>query len=810
MAAAPDDDFPPLVAQEAVAPSELPNPKPAWGAPRAVSLRESLRESAEADQGGSGSSAVFSHGANVVSSGADVASGGKPASGSSADAAPRGQIPSASGAAASGAVQCLVVDANVLISGTTSLQKFASEAEIVTVREVLAEVRDRTARQQLSVLPFDIKCREPSEEAIKEGTLRRIRGFNQVLRFARATGDVGTLSAVDSKLLALAVTEEIRSHGRANLRAAPARPVFQKRTNVAMRQALPGWGAENVANPDEWAGIDAVADDGGRGKGKGVGGSRILGVRVLGEGDENAEGEEKGEEGGEGKAGEEAGAGEAETGGNGGAESVEAGLQQMNLGGNGEAGEGGEDGARKGGAGGEAEQAGEMPGWGTVGGGRGREGGRGRGGRRWAPREIKPVVAEERFEGKLVVAGVDASKRGESADVAGGHAGSARRAAGEEGEGEEEAGEEEEEGEWEAARGKSGRRRWKRRAWKRAAMEELARIAQEQAQRAAALAGGPPAMGVDGGGEEGKGGEEERKDGEEGGNVGDEEKQSGGAGDTDVGGEDKEEQGKGGEVNEGEGEGQEEEGSGEEEGEEEEGEEEEGEEEEGEEGGEEGEDDGEGEGSLDGSSEAASTSSSSLSTSAVALMTSDYAMQNVALQMGLRLLSAQSGMRIAQVHRWVQRCSACSAVTPDMTRVFCPDCGNGTTLNKVTVTVGVDGVVHAGVRKRHNIRGSKFSLPVPKGGRTGAAKDPVLREDQLLPKNGRRRFTKKKGKPTDVLAPDFVTFFDEVGEGKAGGGGAVNSRAVVATIAAGGDTRRMAVALGLKVNPNRVKRGGKK
>ncbi|CAI5513306.1 unnamed protein product [Closterium sp. Naga37s-1] len=802
MAAAPDDDFPPLVAQEAVAPSELPNPKPAWGAPRAVSLRESLCESAEADQGGSGISAAFSHGANAVTSGADVASGGKPASGSSADAAARSQIPSASGAAASGAVQVLVVDANVLISGGSgaSLQKFASEAEIVTVREVLAEVRDRTARQQLSVLPFDIKCREPSEEAIKEGTLRRIR----VLRFARATGDVGTLSAVDSKLLALAVTEEIRSHGRANLRAAPARPVFQKRTNVAMRQALPGWGAENVANPDEWSGIDAVADDGGRGKGKGVGGSRILGVRVLGEGDENAEGEEKGEEAGEGKAGEETGGLEAETGGNGGAESVEAGLQQMNLGGNGGAGEGGEDGARKGGAGGEAEQAGEMPGWGTVGGGRGRGGCRGRGGRRWAPREIKPLVAEERFEGKLVVAGVDASKRGEPANVAGGHADSAGRTAGEEGEGEEGAGEEDD-GEWEAARGKSGRRRWKRRAGKRAAMEELARIAQEQAQRAAALAGGPPAMGGDGGGEEGKGGEEERKDGAEGGNVGDEEKQSGGAGDADVGGEDKEEQGKGGEANEGEGEGQEEEGSGEEEGEEEEGEEEEGEE-----GGEEGEDDGEGEGSSDGSSEAASTSSSSLSTSAVALMTSDYAMQNVALQMGLRLLSAQSGMRIAQVHRWVQRCSACSAVTPDMTRVFCPDCGNGTTLNKVTVTVGVDGVVHAGVRKRHNIRGSKFSLPMPKGGRTGAAKDPVLREDQLLPKNGRRRFTKKKGKPTDVLAPDFVTFFDEVGEGKAGGGGAVNSRAVMATIAAGGDTRRMAVALGLKVNPNRVKRGGKK
>ncbi|CAI5458756.1 unnamed protein product [Closterium sp. Yama58-4] len=586
MAAAPDDDFPPLVAQEAVAPSELPNPKPAWGAPRAVSLRESLRESAKADQGGSGSSAAFSHGSNAVSSGADVASGGKPASGSSADPAPRGQIPFASGTAASGAVQCLVVDANVLILGTASLQKFASEAEIVTVREVLAEVRDRTARQQLSVLPFDIKCREPSDEAIKEGTSRSRRGLTMVgdpraliLRFARATGDVGTLSAVDSKLLALAVTEEIRFHGRANLRAAPARPVFQKRTNVAMRQALPGWGAENVANPDEWAGIDAVADDGGRGKG--VGGSRILGVRALGEVDENAEGEEEGEEAGEGKAGEEAGKGEAGTGGNGGAESVEAGLQQMSLGGNGEAGEAGEgggDGARKGGEGRETEQAVEMPGVHVI------------------------VIAIH------VSSGPDD-------------------------------------------------------------------IRLRHAERGTADGPAPPLRPI---------------------------------------------------------------------------------------------------------------------------RDAHRPCAQVSLQVKI------------QVHRWVQRCSACSAVTPDMTRVFCPDCGNGTTLNKVTVTVGVDGVVHAGVRKRHNIRGSKFSLPMPKGGRTGAAKDPVLREDQLLPKNGRRRFTQKKGKPTDVLAPDFVTFFDEVGEGKGGGGGAVNSRAVVATIAAGGDTRRMAVALGMKVNPNRVKRGGKK
>lgn len=48
--------------------------------------------------------------------------------------------------------------------------------------------------------------------------------------------------------------------------------------------------------------------------------------------------------------------------------------------------------------------------------------------------------------------------------------------------------------------------------------------------------------------------------------------------------------------------------------------------------------------------------------SSVASVTADFAMQNVILQIGLRLV-APDGMRIKQLSRWVLRCSACFKIT---------------------------------------------------------------------------------------------------------------------------------------------------
>ena len=46
-------------------------------------------------------------------------------------------------------------------------------------------------------------------------------------------------------------------------------------------------------------------------------------------------------------------------------------------------------------------------------------------------------------------------------------------------------------------------------------------------------------------------------------------------------------------------------------------------------------------------------------------------------------------------------------------RLFCERCGNAT-LGKVEVVVGADGMQQYGVQRRHNLRGTRFSLPKPR------------------------------------------------------------------------------------------------
>uniref|UniRef100_A0A061S2A5 RNA-binding protein NOB1 n=1 Tax=Tetraselmis sp. GSL018 TaxID=582737 RepID=A0A061S2A5_9CHLO len=119
--------------------------------------------------------------------------------------------------------------------------------------------------------------------------------------------------------------------------------------------------------------------------------------------------------------------------------------------------------------------------------------------------------------------------------------------------------------------------------------------------------------------------------------------------------------------------------------------------------------------------------------SCIVSVTADFAMQNVLLQMGLRL-ATPDGRRVRKMQTWVLRCSACRTVTREVHKVFCPQCGNAS-LDKVELTVGPDGSEQFGVRKKHNLRGTKYSLPKPRGGKN--SKDPILREDVLLAKGPR-------------------------------------------------------------------------
>lgn len=130
-----------------------------------------------------------------------------------------------------------------------------------------------------------------------------------------------------------------------------------------------------------------------------------------------------------------------------------------------------------------------------------------------------------------------------------------------------------------------------------------------------------------------------------------------------------------------------------------------------------------------------------------ACATTDFAMQNVLLQMNLILLSTE-GMRIRRLKSWVIRCGACFKIhgadqdfkdetNHFMKRLFCSHCGSGDMMQRISASVdGKTGrlKLHFSKRKQgrhHSIRGTKFSLPKPGSGNKYKG-DLLLREDQLL------------------------------------------------------------------------------
>ncbi|XP_040569741.1 RNA-binding protein NOB1 isoform X2 [Lepeophtheirus salmonis] len=135
----------------------------------------------------------------------------------------------------------------------------------------------------------------------------------------------------------------------------------------------------------------------------------------------------------------------------------------------------------------------------------------------------------------------------------------------------------------------------------------------------------------------------------------------------------------------------------------------------------------------------------------VAIMTTDFAMQNVSKQLGLRVVSVD-GYEIKTTKTWILRCYACYNTTSLMHKKFCQKCGNKT-LKRVSVTLNEDGSqqIHISTRNRLTGRGKKFSLPKPVGGKY--AINPLLAEDQNLPQQRQTRLARQK---TDALSDDYL------------------------------------------------------
>jgi Nin one binding (NOB1) Zn-ribbon like len=74
-----------------------------------------------------------------------------------------------------------------------------------------------------------------------------------------------------------------------------------------------------------------------------------------------------------------------------------------------------------------------------------------------------------------------------------------------------------------------------------------------------------------------------------------------------------------------------------------------------------------------------------------------------------------AGLYLPQSRHATSPDAGCAVGAQEAGRLFCPQCGNAT-MEKVEVTTGPDGAEQYGIRKKHNLRGTRYSLPKPKVG----------------------------------------------------------------------------------------------
>lgn len=164
----------------------------------------------------------------------------------------------------------------------------------------------------------------------------------------------------------------------------------------------------------------------------------------------------------------------------------------------------------------------------------------------------------------------------------------------------------------------------------------------------------------------------------------------------------------------------------------------------------------------------------------VATITTDYAMQNVLLQMGLNLLST-SIQQVRHIRTYILRCYACFEKIKDMTKQFCPRCGKPT-LTRVSCSTNAKGEfqIHLKKNMQWNHRGDRYSVPKPTagtasgkvgrgkgGGKGGWGQELVLAEDQKEYVRAMQGESRRKEK--DLMDEDYLPSILTGDRGRAGG-----------------------------------------
>ncbi|KAL4870205.1 hypothetical protein BDV12DRAFT_166384 [Aspergillus spectabilis] len=178
----------------------------------------------------------------------------------------------------------------------------------------------------------------------------------------------------------------------------------------------------------------------------------------------------------------------------------------------------------------------------------------------------------------------------------------------------------------------------------------------------------------------------------------------------------------------------------------------------------------------------------------VATMTTDFACQNVLLQMNLNLLSTATLQRIKHLKSFIKRCHACFSTTKDMNKQFCPRCG-GETLTRVSCTTTANGQFQMHLKKnmQWNNRGNVFSVPKPVhgssngkwkggGGKGGWGTELILAEDQKEYTRATTEQSRKLRRERDLMDEDYLPGIltgernKQTGRIRVGAGRHVNSR----------------------------------
>ncbi|ROW09256.1 hypothetical protein VPNG_05813 [Cytospora leucostoma] len=177
-----------------------------------------------------------------------------------------------------------------------------------------------------------------------------------------------------------------------------------------------------------------------------------------------------------------------------------------------------------------------------------------------------------------------------------------------------------------------------------------------------------------------------------------------------------------------------------------------------------------------------------------ALLTSDFAMQNVALRINLNLVSPSNLSRIKQLKTWVLRCYGCFNVTRQMDKQFCPKCGQAT-LTRTSSSTDSNGNMRLHLKKnfQYNKRGNVYSVPKPihgtasgklnnvqGGGKNHWGKDLILAEDQkeYQKKAAEDRRQRQKDLMDEDYLPNLLTGERSGGHGRirVGAGRNVNGK----------------------------------